>query len=48
MDTDELAITATIETIDGNMLERVWDEMYYRVDICWVTNAARTEHLWGT
>jgi hypothetical protein len=28
-----LRITAAIETIDRNMLERVWDELDYRLDI---------------
>jgi hypothetical protein len=32
----KLRITAGLETIDRNMLERVWDELDYRLDICWV------------
>jgi hypothetical protein len=44
LDIDELKlrITAAIETIDRNMLERVWDELDYRMDIYRVTNGAHT------
>jgi hypothetical protein len=47
LDIDELKliITADIETIERNMLERVWDGLDYRLDICRVTNGARIEHL---
>jgi hypothetical protein len=38
-------ITAAMETIDRNILERVWDEVDCRVDICRVTNGAHIEHL---
>jgi hypothetical protein len=33
---DELKfiITAAIETVNRNMLERQWDELKYRLDIC--------------
>jgi hypothetical protein len=36
LDIDELTlrITAAIETTDRNVLERVWDELDYRLDIC--------------
>jgi hypothetical protein len=40
----KLRITAAVETIDRNMLERVWDELDYRLDICQVTNGAHIEH----
>jgi hypothetical protein len=36
----KLRITAAIETIDRNMLGRVWDELDYMLDICRVTNGA--------
>jgi hypothetical protein len=41
----KLRITASIETIDRTMLERIWDELDYRLDICRVTNAAHIQHL---
>jgi hypothetical protein len=41
----KLRITAFIKTIDRNMLGRLWDELDYRIDICWVTNGAHIEHL---
>jgi hypothetical protein len=46
-DIDELKlrITAAIETIDRNMLESVWDEMDYRLEICRFTIGAYIEHL---
>jgi hypothetical protein len=46
-DIDELKlrITAAIKTIDRNMLKRVWDELDYRLDICWVKNGAHIEKL---
>jgi hypothetical protein len=36
----KLRITAAGEKIDRYILERVWEELYYRMDICRVT-----EHL---
>jgi hypothetical protein len=46
LDIDELKlrITAAVDTIDRNNLERVWDELDYRLDICRVTNGAHIEH----
>jgi hypothetical protein len=41
----KLRITAGIKTIDRNMVERVWDELDYRLDIYQATNGAHTEHL---
>lgn len=41
----KLRITAFIETVDRNMLRRLWDRLDYRIDICWVTNGAHIEHL---
>jgi hypothetical protein len=38
IDEPKLRITAAVETVDRNMLERVWDELDYRLDICRVTN----------
>jgi hypothetical protein len=47
LDTHELKlrITTAIETISRNMLEKVSDELDYRMDICRVTNGANIEHL---
>jgi hypothetical protein len=28
------------------MLARVWQELYYHVDVCCVTGGAHIEHLW--
>jgi hypothetical protein len=41
----KLKITAAIKTIDRNILERLQNEVDYRLDICWVTNGAHIEHL---
>jgi hypothetical protein len=35
------------ETITANMLQTVWNELDYRVDICIITNGAHKEHLYG-
>jgi hypothetical protein len=32
---------------DRNMLERVWDELEHRLDVCQVTNAAHIEHFYS-
>jgi hypothetical protein len=40
----KLGITTAIETTDRNMLERVWNELDYGLDICRVTNGAHIEH----
>ena len=38
-------IRAAVQTFDGNMLKRVWQELDYRIDICRVTKGADIEHL---
>jgi hypothetical protein len=38
-------ITAAITEIDPNMLQRVWEELDYRLDVCRVTRGAHIEHL---
>jgi hypothetical protein len=38
-------ITAAITVIDHNMLQRVWQELDYRLDVCRVTGGAHVEHL---
>ena len=47
-DVDELTarMTEAVATIDNAMLERVWQELDYRLDVCRVTNGAHIEHLW--
>jgi hypothetical protein len=46
LDIDELKLTIAkaIEKTDRNMLERVRDELHYRLDICRVTNEAHIEN----
>jgi hypothetical protein len=36
-----------IETITTDMLQTVWNELDYRVDVCGITNGAHIEHLYG-
>ncbi|GFV44120.1 uncharacterized protein TNCV_3572411 [Trichonephila clavipes] len=38
-------ITAVLNSITGDMLSRVWQELDYRVDNCCVTGGAHIEHL---
>ena len=40
-------IRAVVQTIDGNMLKRVWQELDYPIDICRVTKGAHIEHFWA-
>ena len=40
-------IRAAVQTVDGNMLKRVWQELDYRIDICRVTKGAHIENLWA-
>ena len=40
-------IRAVVQTIDGNMLKLVWQQLDYRIDICRVTKGAHIEHLWA-
>ena len=37
--------TEAVTAIDNEMLERVWQELDYRFDVCRVTNSAHIEHL---
>jgi hypothetical protein len=34
-----------IETINADMLQTVWNELDYRVDVCRITKGAHIEHL---
>jgi hypothetical protein len=38
-------IRTAIETITTDMLQTVWNELDYRVDVCRITNGAHIEHL---
>jgi len=38
-------IRTTIETITADMLQTVWNELDYRVDVCRITKGAHIEHL---
>ena len=34
------------ESITADMLQRVWNELDYRVDVCRITKGAHVEHLY--
>jgi len=36
-----------VETITADMLQTVWNELDYRVDVCGNTKGAYIEHLYG-
>jgi hypothetical protein len=36
-----------VAVIDRQMLQRVWQELDYRIDICRVTKGGYMEHLYG-
>jgi hypothetical protein len=38
-------IAAAITVIDHDMLQRVWQELHYRLHVCRVTVGAYIEHL---
>ena len=38
-------ITHALQTITADMLQRVWDEFDYRVDVCRVTQGAYIEGM---
>jgi hypothetical protein len=40
-------IVEAVAAIDRQMLQRVWQKLDYRIDICSVTKAERIEHLSG-
>jgi len=41
----KLRIRTAVETITADMLQTVWDELDYRVDVCRITKGAHIEHL---
>ena len=38
-------ITAALETVTEDMLQRVWHELEYRLNVCRITGGAHIEHL---
>jgi hypothetical protein len=38
-------IVEAVTAIDGQILQRVWQELDYRIDICQVTKGGHIEHL---
>jgi len=38
-------IRTAIETITADMLQTVWNELDFRVDVCRITKGAHIEHL---
>jgi len=41
----KVRIRTAIEIVTADMLQTVWNELYYRVDVCRITNGAHIEHL---
>ena len=41
----KVRIRTAIETITAEMLQTVWNELDYRVDVCRITKGAHVEHL---
>ena len=41
----KVRIRTAIETITADMLQRVWKELDYRVDVCRITKGLYIEHL---
>ena len=41
----KVRIRTAIETITADMLQTVWNELDYRVDVCGITKGAHIEHL---
>jgi hypothetical protein len=41
----KVRIRTAIEAITVDMLQTVWNELDYRVDVCITTNGAHIEHL---
>ena len=38
-------VTAALKTVTEDMLQRVWHELEYRLNVCRVTDGAHIEHL---
>jgi hypothetical protein len=41
----KIPIRTAIETITADMLQTIWNELYYRVVVCRITKGAHIEHL---
>ena len=41
----KIRIRTAIETITADMLQTVWNELDYRVDVCRITKGTHKEHL---
>ena len=41
----KVRIRTAIETITADMLQTVWNELNYHVDVCRITKGAHIEHL---
>ena len=41
----KLRFRTAIDTITADMLQTVWDELDYRVDVCKITKGSHIEHL---
>jgi len=41
----KVRIRTAIESITADMLQTVWNELDYRVDVCRITKGAYIEHL---
>jgi len=41
----KVRITTAIENITVDMLQTVWNELDYRVDVCRITKGVHVEHL---
>ena len=41
----KVRIRTAFETITANMVQTVWNELDYRVDVCRITKGANIEHL---
>ena len=41
----KVRIRTAIETVTADMLQTVWNELDYRVDVCRITKGAHIEHL---
>jgi len=41
----KVRIRTAIQTITADMIQTVWNELDYRVDVCRITQGAHIEHL---
>ena len=41
----KVRIRTAVETITADMLQTVWNELDYHVDVCRITKVAHIEHL---